>query len=174
MRIHGVRLIEIPPNLDHRGSLSTVHRDTQAGPFAQWNCIRSDANVLRGLHAHRDYDELYVPIRGRMFLLLKDARSSSPSSGAEIGFWSEEIEDKSIFVPSGVAHGVYFATDGILLYGLSRIWTGAGELECRWDDAEISTRWPARDPILSDKDTAAGSFAAMVTALERSPEPADA
>ena len=167
VHIQGVRLIEHAINPDHRGSLSTVHRVTETGSFPQWNCIRSGATVLRGLHAHLSYDELYIPIHGRMFLLLKDARINSPSFGAEISFWSEEIEQKSIFVPSGVAHGVYFATEAILFYGLSQIWNGDGEFGCRWNDVEIKTEWPAHNPILSERDAAAGTFSDLAGTLVR-------
>ena len=113
--------------------------------------LRSGASVLRGLHAHLSYDELYVPIQGRMFLLLKDARINSATFGTEVSFWNEEIEKKSIFVPTGVAHGVYFATESILIYGLSQIWNGDGDFGCRWNDADVKTGWPVHSPVLSDR-----------------------
>ena len=161
MHIHGVRMIEHIANPDPRGSLTTVHRETEAGVIRQWNCVRSGANVLRGLHAHLTYDELYVPVQGRIFMVLKDARPASPTFGAEVGLWTREAEGKSIFVPIGVAHGFYFADGGILLCGLSQLWTGEGELTCRWNDAEVKTPWPTRDPILSEHDAAAGRFSDM-------------
>ena len=166
MRILGVRLIETTPNYDHRGVLSTIYQESEAGVFQQWNHISSHANVLRGVHAHLDYDELYVPVQGRMFLFLKDARPWSPSFAKEMSFWSDDIQDKSLFVPRGVAHGVYFATFGNLIYGLSRSWTGDGELICRWDAPEIRTRWPNAHPILSNKDSVAGGFVEMTRTIE--------
>ena len=75
--IQDVRVIPNAVNPDHRGSLSTIfargdpHRLSE---MMQWNRVASHANVLRGIHAHRRYDELYVPMVGRMFFLLKDAR----------------------------------------------------------------------------------------------------
>lgn len=172
MQIPGVRLIDHRTNPDARGSLSTVYHEASAGTLAQWNCLRSKRNALRGLHAHSGYDEVYVPLEGRMFLLLKDAREGTPSFGAEIVFRSDDLAGKSLVVPRGVAHGIYFETDGMLVYGLSQSWTGVGEFACRWDDPAIESRWPAKDPILSSKDRSAGSFRQMAATLARDLKPA--
>jgi dTDP-4-dehydrorhamnose 3,5-epimerase-like enzyme len=169
MTIHDVRVVPYSVNPDDRGSLSTIFSDPgpqRLGSMRQWNRIVSHANVLRGLHAHLGYDELYIPISGRMYFLLKDARRSSPSFGAEMGFYADAFPDSSILVPIGVAHGVYFETDGILLYGLSNAYDGRGELACRWNDRDIRSPWPATTPLLSEKDTSAGSFREMAAAIE--------
>jgi dTDP-4-dehydrorhamnose 3,5-epimerase-like enzyme len=166
MQIVGVRLIQTTSNHDQRGMLATIYRESETGTYRQWNHIASHANVLRGVHAHLDYDELYVPIMGRMFLFLKDARTKSSSFDAEMSFWSEDIQNRSLFVPRGVAHAVYFATSGVLLYGLSSPWSGAGEVTCRWDAPEIAASWPDPHPVLSSKDSNAGSFTEMTMAIE--------
>jgi dTDP-4-dehydrorhamnose 3,5-epimerase len=170
MRIQDVQVIGNPVNLDHRGSLSTIF--TQGAPHGpaemkQWNRVASHAKVLRGIHAHLRYDELYVPITGRMFFFLKDARRDSPSFGSEMSFYSDEFPDSSILVPVGVAHGVFFETDGILIYGLSGLFTGDDEFGCRWNDAEVCVEWPTTNPILSERDAGAGSFTEMVEAIDR-------
>lgn len=165
MAIQGVRIVDGNARKDHRGSLTTVFVRAGAddlGEMKQWNCIRSDANVLRGVHAHLDYGELYVPILGRMFLLLKDARINSSSFGEEMSFYLDELEASAIWVPAGVAHGVYFATPGILTYGLSNVYTGTLEFNFSWNSSEIRSAWPASDPILSDRDSKARSFSEMV------------
>lgn len=141
-----------------------VANETDA-PFQQLNVVRSNSGTLRGMHAHSRYAEYYVPIIGRMYFVIKDARRSEASFGEELTFWIECGEAVRIEVPAGVAHAVYFADPGVLAYGLSNIWTGANEWGCRWDDPAIASPWPVRDPVLSERDTAAGSFEAMADAL---------
>jgi peptidoglycan/LPS O-acetylase OafA/YrhL/dTDP-4-dehydrorhamnose 3,5-epimerase-like enzyme len=154
---------------DERGSLSTIYRAGHEGTprIQQWNVVQSRAGSLRGLHAHGAYDEYYVPLAGRMFFLLKDARASSPSFRAELSFWSDQVPDTAIEVPKGVAHGVYFESDAILAYGLSSPWTDEQEFGCRFDDKEIATPWPATRVLLSERDQLAGTFSSMVQAITR-------
>ena len=169
MTIRDVRVIPSSVNPDHRGTLSTIFAlgdPHHLSEMVQWNRVASHANVLRGVHAHLQYDELYVPIVGRMFFFLKDARRNSASFGSEMSFYSEEFADSSVLVPLGVAHAVYFETDGILIYGLSGLFTGDDEFGCRWNDSAIRVEWPASNPILSERDACAGSFAEMVEAVE--------
>jgi dTDP-4-dehydrorhamnose 3,5-epimerase len=103
-----------------------------------------------------------------MFVMLKDARSRSPTFDVEQCYWSDEIEHRSVVIPRGVAHGIYFAEDSVIVYGLSRAWTGEGELACHWADPAIKTRWPTQAPLLSDKDATAETLSELVAALEQS------
>jgi dTDP-4-dehydrorhamnose 3,5-epimerase len=168
MKIDGVQLIPFKVTHDPRGSLSEVFRsDVDGGyPLQQWNWVKSRSHVLRGMHAHLLYDELYVPVEGRMFFLLKDARRSSPTFGNEETFLSQDLSSASLVVPIGVAHGVYFETAGTLMYGLSASWDGEHEYAFRWNDSAVKTKWPTTDPQLSERDTIAGSFMDMVAAME--------
>ena len=59
----------------------------------------------------------------------------------------------------------FFVTDGILSYGLSSLWNGENEFNCRWDDLEIGDDWPDRAPLLSEQDTFAGAYAEIVAPL---------
>jgi dTDP-4-dehydrorhamnose 3,5-epimerase len=101
-----------------------------------------------------------------MFFFLKDARQNSESFGAEMSFYADAFADSSVLVPLGVAHAVYFETKGILIYGLSGLFTGDDEFGCRWNDSALRVEWPVSNPILSERDTLAGSFAEMVEAIE--------
>jgi dTDP-4-dehydrorhamnose 3,5-epimerase len=167
MRIDGVRLIDIHTTTDIRGSLETFYSTASGatGDFMQWNLVRSAAGVLRGMHAHSRYDEYYVPVSGRMFFGLKDARRASPSFGAADTIRVGDADRIGIVVPAGVAHGVYFETAGILVYGLSTPWTGAHEYGCVWSDTALGLRWPTAAPILSERDAEAPGYAALVDAI---------
>jgi dTDP-4-dehydrorhamnose 3,5-epimerase len=101
-----------------------------------------------------------------MLIVLKDARRKSPTFGQAIARWIDDGADNTlIVVPAGVAHGVFFQTAGILTYGLTSCWDGLGEFNCRWDDPGLVSQWPLIAPVLSDRDSAAGAFDAMVDAL---------
>ena len=163
MNIEAVQLISFKAMSDARGSLTEVFRsDDAAENIEQWNCIRSHANVLRGMHAHLLYDELYVPVAGRMFFVLKDARASSPTFEREQSFFLDDQTKRGLWVPRGVAHGVYFETAGVLLYGLSACWSDAQEYGFRWNDRAVKTAWPGTRPVLSERDANAASFTEML------------
>jgi dTDP-4-dehydrorhamnose 3,5-epimerase len=132
----------------------------------QWNIVRSLAGVLRGVHAHSRYDEYYVPIEGRMFLALRDARRASSTFAVIDTLWVGGGDGVGVVVPAGVAHGVYFETDGVLVYGLTSPWSGENEYGCRWDDRDLAIAWPTPAPILSPRDRDAGTYQAMVEALD--------
>ena len=166
MDIQAVQLIPFKVTTDARGSLSEVFRSAGAGEkIEQWNCIRSHATVLRGMHVHLLYDELYVPVAGRMFFMLKDARASSPTFEAEQSFFLDDQAKRGVWVPRGVAHGVYFETAGVLLYGLSACWRDANEYGFRWNDPSVKAAWPIARPLLSERDANAPSFKDMLAAM---------
>jgi dTDP-4-dehydrorhamnose 3,5-epimerase len=175
MKIDGVQLIPFKVTRDPRGSLSEVFRSdaNRDRLLHQWNWIKSRSHVLRGMHAHLLYDELYLPLEGRMFFLLKDARRSSPTFGNEQSFLSQDLSSASLAVPVGVAHGVYFETAGTLMYGLSASWDGEHEYAFRWNDCAVKTKWPTTNPLLSERDAEAESFMNMVAAMESARELVD-
>lgn len=168
--IAGVAFVQPQRNPDDRGSLDVVFSSSWPGvpPMAQLNLVRSRALVLRGLHAHSRYAELYAPALGRMFIALKDARSDSPTFGRVMSTWLDQDEHyKAALVPAGVLHGVYFATDGVLAYGLTESWTGLNEFNCAWDDADVGIDWPTDAPLLSPRDATAGRYVDLVRDLNR-------
>lgn len=166
--ISGVHLTKQSPASDRRGSLTVAHVGELHGyGLQQVNVVRSCAGSLRGMHVHTKYIEHYIPIAGRMFFLFKDARRWQPCFGQEMSFWVDESDQISVTVPPGVAHAVYFAETGTLVYGLTAPWTGQDEYGCRWDDPSIATPWPTRSPVVSDRDFAAGTFEKMADLLVR-------
>jgi dTDP-4-dehydrorhamnose 3,5-epimerase len=166
--IDGVALLDLDSHVDRRGALTTLFVSGPGDtPPVQWNVMRSVPGVIRGIHVHSDYSEYYVSLGGPVFVHLHDARRSSASFGRSANFWLEHTATAAIRVPAGVAHGVAFPEGGLLLCGLSAVWSGAGEFGCRWDDERLAVPWPIKHPILSDRDSSAGSYADMVSALER-------
>lgn len=166
--IKGVTFVPPKLNPDHRGSLDVVFDDNWFGvpSMSQWNVVRSKAGVLRGLHAHSRYHEIYTPVTGNMLVALKDARRNSSTFGNEVSRWMNRGNDnQGVVVPPGVLHGIYFQTDGILAYGLSSSWTGHHEFNCLWNDPDLNFAWPVSDPLLSEKDATGGTYKDLVIAM---------
>ena len=65
----------------------------------------------------------------------------------------------------GVAHGFTFEVSTTMVYAVSHYWNLDDEYGCRWDDPELEIDWSISDPMLSDRDATAGSFAEMVESV---------
>lgn len=166
--IEGVCFLRPKLNPDKRGSLDVIFNDRWPGvpAISQWNLVRSLGGVLRGMHAHSRYHEVYVAVVGRMYIALKDARRESPTFRRTMTAWIDQGESYlAVVVPAGVLHGVYFQSEGILGYGLSSAWTGANEYNCAWNDPDLALDWPIETPILSERDASGGRFLDLVEAL---------
>ena len=82
---HGVVWRELTTHADYRGDLTELFRaEWHEWPApVQWNFVRSDANVLRGVHAHPRHDDYLIVLHHRMVLGLKDLRRDSPTHDLE-------------------------------------------------------------------------------------------
>lgn len=167
--IHGCAPVPLPAHRDHRGCLFEIFREEWPGSLkpVQWNASASSAGVMRGVHVHADYDELYTLPSGRVFMALRDIRRQSPTFGASIGFEWSAASGFAVPVPAGVAHVFFFLEPSVLVFGLSRYWTPELDvLGCRWDDLDPALTWPVTAASLSARDSEAGSFAEMVVRYE--------
>jgi len=66
-----------------------------------------------------------------------------------------------VSIPTGVAHGFYFHEPSVHLYAVSHYWDPADELACHWTDPDLGIPWPAAEPILSERDAAAGTLSQL-------------
>jgi len=154
--IAGVSLFLLAVHPDSRGSFTEVFRQEWLPPGAQMlqaNLSRSRAGVLRGLHFHRRQADYWCISSGKALVGLFDLRRGSPTAGkrAEIRLDAGE-GSRSLYIPKGVAHGFYAETDVLLQYLVDQYYTGGDEFGVAWDDPDVGIEWPARDPILSDRD----------------------
>ena len=118
----------------------------------QSNLSRSRAGVLRGLHFHRHQADYWCLLAGRAFVGLYDLRADSPTQGAKAELRLDADEPAALYLPPGVAHGLYAETEVVLLYVVDRYYTGEDEFGLAWDDADVAIRWPTTEPILSERD----------------------
>lgn len=160
---HGVELRALTPHADSRGVFTELFRDSWALDIApaQWNVVRSEPNVLRGVHAHWRHADYLTVVAGRATIGLHDLREGSPTEG--LGATVELAEDapRALTIPTGVAHGFYFHGPSIHVYAVSHEWDPADELGCRWDDPELAIEWPSTEPAISDRDRELGPLSEL-------------
>lgn len=164
----GVHLTELEPHPDERGTFTEVFRaewDTGIMPV-QWNVVRSEARVLRGVHVHIRHSDYLSVIEGRASIGLVDLRRGSPSERRAAMVELSAETPLALTIPPGVAHGFYFHVPSIHLYSVSRYWDLSDELGCHWSDPGLALNWADREPMLSARDAGAGSLEQLLTAVE--------
>ncbi|WP_064572739.1 dTDP-4-dehydrorhamnose 3,5-epimerase [Cupriavidus gilardii] len=131
--------------------------------FVQDNHSRSVRNVLRGLHYQigRPQGKLVRVVVGEIFDVAVDLRKSSPNFGKAVCVRLSAENKRQLWVPEGFAHGFLVTSDiAEVLYKTTDYYAPESERSIRWNDADIGIEWPVDgDPILANKDRAAGSFA---------------
>ncbi len=164
----GVVLTPLVPHADDRGVFTELHRlewDTGVEPV-QWNAVRSEPGVLRGVHVHVRHDDYLVVFAGRATVGLADLRETSPTFGLKTCVELRGDEPAGLSIPCGVAHGFLFHEPSLHIYAVSHYWDMADELGCRWDDPDLAIPWPACDPLVSPRDEALPGYAELMATLD--------
>ncbi|AUH66438.1 dTDP-4-dehydrorhamnose 3,5-epimerase [Paracoccus zhejiangensis] len=130
--------------------------------FVQDNhSLSRQAGTLRGLHYQAPphaQGKLVRCGRGSLFDVVVDARRSSPTYGQWIGVELSFENGRQIWVPAGFLHGfVTREPDTEVIYKCTDYYDRASEGAVRWNSTGID--WGVSDPLLSDKDRVATSFA---------------
>lgn len=126
----------------------------------QDNQSRSRANVLRGMHyqVQQPQGKLVRVLRGEIFDVAVDLRRTSPTFKRWVGFTLSGRGPGMAWIPPGFAHGFFAATDADVLYKMTAYYAPEHQRALLWNDAGIGIRWPAKAPLLSDKDRDAKRF----------------
>lgn len=122
--------------------------------------------TLRGLHFQKgefSQAKLVRAIRGSVFDVAVDLRSSSPTFSKWFGVELTAENKKQFFIPRGFAHGFLTLTDNVeFLYKADNYYNKDSEGSIRYDDKTIGIDWDLKqnisDFILSDKDKEAPFF----------------
>ncbi|MFT6330320.1 MAG: dTDP-4-dehydrorhamnose 3,5-epimerase [Bermanella sp.] len=156
---------------DHRGFfMETFQADRyreQAGislPFVQDNHSRSAKGVLRGLHFQKTKPQgkLVRVVSGEVYDVAVDIRPDSPSFGLWEGAILSEENKRQFWVPPGFAHGFVVLSDTAdFEYKCTDYYDPADEGSLIWNDPAMAISWPLDNPILSDKDSKAPTFAEL-------------
>jgi len=166
----GLKLIRPRVFKDARGHFVETYSEPRyraAGvdcTFVQDNFSRSFGRTLRGLHyqAHPGQAKLLRVAFGRTFHVAVDLRPESPTFGRSHTVELDASDASELFVPRGFAHGFCALTAvADVAYKVSALYDAATERAIRWDDPELAIAWPHSEPLLSERDREAESFAAF-------------
>jgi dTDP-4-dehydrorhamnose 3,5-epimerase len=90
-----------------------------------------------------------------------DIRPESPTFGRWSGVYLDGEDHAQLFVPIGFAHGYCVMSDvADVLYKTSAVYDARTETGFAWNDPEVGVVWPIDEPVLSERDVRAQSFAA--------------
>ncbi len=123
--------------------------------FVQFNHSKSVKNTLRGLHYQvgKPQGKLVRVIRGEVFDVVVDIRFGSPTYGKWVSQTLSDENKKQIYAPVGFAHGFCVLSDEAeFIYACTDIYYPQGERGILWNDPDLAIQWPAREPLLSEKD----------------------
>ena len=157
-------VVSLEPRLftDHRGSfVKTFHdqafRDLGLPLEAREEFFStSHKHVLRGMHFQvppGDHAKLVYCLAGAVLDVVLDLRRNSPTRGQAHAEELSESNRRSLYIPSGFAHGFLALTEGALMvYKTSTVYDPACDRGIRWDSFGFA--WPlgCAVPILSKRD----------------------
>lgn len=163
----GVQLNTLTDHTDERGTFTELFREYWVEDFRpiQWNAVKSQQGVLRGVHAHKVHFDYLTIVKGRALFGLHDLRKDSPSFQQSV--FVELCEDKTqvLIIPPGVAHGFYFIEPSIHIYAVSDYWNLDDELGCHFLQPELKLDWPNKNPLISGRDQDLPSYQELVQAF---------
>jgi dTDP-4-dehydrorhamnose 3,5-epimerase len=92
-----------------------------------------------------------------VFDVAVDIRKSSPTFGRWVGEILSADNKKQLWVPEGFAHGfLTLSYQADFLYKTTEYYAPECERCIRWDDPELSIKWPLScEPQVSEKDNTA-------------------
>ena len=136
--------------------------------FIQDNHSSSGRGVLRGLHAQvrQPQGKLVRVIEGEIYDVAVDIRPGSPGFGKWVAVHLSADNFRQLYIPPGFAHGFCVLGDKAqVLYKVTSPYDPADEITIAWNDPQLSIDWPLSDPVLSEKDAAAGTLADLADQL---------
>jgi len=133
--------------------------------FVQDNQSMSTKGVLRGLHFQKQFPQgkLVRVLRGRVFDVAVDVRTSSPTYGKCFGVELSAENKKQFYISEGFAHGFLVLSDEAeFAYKVTDFYHPGDEGGILWNDPTIAVPWPVEEGLeikLSDKDKVQPLFA---------------
>lgn len=176
LEIPGALLIEPQLFGDQRGLFCEtfhVQRYAEAGitdRFVQDNYSRSVRGTLRGLHFQEPHAQgkLVMVVEGSVYDVIVDIRKGSPTFGKWHGVDLSSDNYRQLYVPPGCAHGFCVTSEQAgFLYKCTDFYSPKDERGIIWNDPALAIVWPISAPVLSAKDQAYQTLAAMEDDLPR-------
>ncbi|MEM9405448.1 MAG: dTDP-4-dehydrorhamnose 3,5-epimerase [Acidobacteriota bacterium] len=172
--IEDVKILEPTVYFDDRGYFFEgfhARKLAELGIREEWvqdNQSQSKLGTIRGLHAQSRHPQakLVRVVLGEVFDVAVDIRPESSTFGQWVGARLSSQNHRAMYLPRGFAHGFCALSEQVIFqYKCSDFYDPAGEIAIRWDDPDLAIDWPIADPLVADKDRAAGSFAELARRL---------
>jgi len=163
MRLRGAQLITPQVHRDDRGFLVETFKENKNFncAFVQDNHSYSKQGVVRGMHFQEGGDQAKL-VRvgvGKIFDVIVDIRSNSPTFGEWEGVFLDDEHHQQLFIPGGFAHGFCVVSElAHVFYKLTSTFHPETERGFRCDDPDLAIKWPVETPLLSDRDKKAPYF----------------
>lgn len=172
--IAGVCVVEPKRFGDNRGFFSEtfnakrfLEETGQDVTFVQDNhSLSTELGVLRGLHAQKPpfaQAKLIRVARGRIWDVVIDARTNSPTYGKWGAIELSAENWKQLYIPAGCLHGfVTLEAECEVLYKTTNYYSPDHEVGVAWNDRDLNIAWPLPEngePVLSGRDNDWGTFA---------------
>ncbi len=130
------------------------------GQISELLCVRSNKNVIRGLHFQNPpaaVSKFITCIEGKILDVFLDIRKNSNTYGSLGSIVLEDCDSKGLFVPKGFAHGYSVLSDYATV-----VYLQSGDYSPEHDDSinplSVDVDWKVEEPILSEKDMSAFKF----------------
>ncbi|MGC2485695.1 MAG: dTDP-4-dehydrorhamnose 3,5-epimerase [Acidimicrobiales bacterium] len=177
LSIAGAYVLESPVWPDNRGFFREWFKrsdfEAEGIDFAihQANLSVSKRNVVRGLHyslAPEGQAKVVTCAFGELADVLVDIRVGSPTYATIDVVHLCTDEERSVYVPAGIAHGFCVTSEiGALAYLLSSPFDAAMEFDIDPFDDALNVPWPiSGEPVVSDKDASAPSLESRLSSGE--------
>jgi dTDP-4-dehydrorhamnose 3,5-epimerase len=162
-KLKGAYIIELEPRRDDRGLFARTFCKREfteinhTKEFVQFNhSLSVQKGTLRGMHFQVPPTaeiKLIRCIRGKVYDVIIDIRSGSPTFLQHIGVILSEENMNMIYVPEGFAHGFQTLEDNTqLIYHHTNYYTPENERGISFRDPAINIKWPLVPENLSEKD----------------------
>jgi len=120
--------------------------------WQQTNWSVSNKNVLRGIHVAQ-YAKLVTCVSGKIWDLVVDLRSGSPTFLKYVGVELTPDEPKQVYVPPGCGHGFVALEDNTsVVYMQTGRFAKEGELTVMYNEPNLKIQWPGEGHIISNRD----------------------
>jgi dTDP-4-dehydrorhamnose 3,5-epimerase len=133
----------------------------------------SHKGVIRAIHFQKinQQPKLVRCVSGKIFDVIVDLRSDSPTFGEWRGFYLSEENKHQLYVPKHFGHGYLVLEPSIVSYKCAEKFYGEYDDGIMWNDPDIGIDWPLHlidQVILSEKDKCLQSFEQFKSKKERS------
>lgn len=123
----------------------------------------SSKGIIRGLHCQTNphcQTKLIRCTKGEIYDVIVDIRKGSPTYKKWIKVLLSAENKKQLFIPKGFLHGFETLTDEVeVCYKVDDYYFKECDRSVQFNDPELGVAWDFENPILSEKDRLAPSFA---------------